>query len=769
MPTDYRCRRSIFIVLFQLVATVSSRSILRGEHVVHTPLGTIRGIGQSIDDAKVSAFLGVPYAKPPIGSRRFRMAEMIDRWSGELEAKNLAKTCYLTADNTFPQFPGAEMWNPPGAISEDCLNMNIWVPENHDGSVMVWIYGGGFFSGTPSLDLYSGTVLAAKENTIVVNVNYRLGPFGFLYFGDDSPIQGNMGLMDQQLALKWIHQNIGAFGGDPTRMSMFAESAGSASATAHLFAPNSFNYYQNIIAMSGSIINSWATAKPQTLLERSMKLAKRVNCSSVDQKAIAKCLSNVPAHLIQQEADNISGDIGPPMTFAFVPVSADVNFFQGDVFEKLQKKQFKKDVNIVFGSVKDEGTYWLPYYMAMPRYGFAFNHTISAEDPHNRALITKQHYAESMKAFMPYFGSSSLVLNAFMNSYEQVSHSRVPEERYRDGVARFLGDLFFTCSLIEFADMISDNIFGNVYMYYFTYRSSANPWPKWMGVMHGYEIEYGFGQPFWRPHLYDQGELHNEKKLSAIIMDLWANFANTGEMENFWPRYNKIERKALVLGEGTLHGRHSIIRDVHGQYCRMIDEAKTFVAQKTGADCRSTRRLEVVSAAVLDTSSSAMNEIGKLLLIPLFTLLISSIVVMCCSKSSKNITEDNKINLQENINNCENQNPNNRAQPGTAHKFEANQRSNANVEKTQEADLKSNAKTVQLVKATSKTGLDKSKEKIQTLHAKSVDKSKEPICEKEVSARSPRKSCIHWSGKIQRKPISMADETQSSHEDTPTK
>ncbi|CAD6186195.1 unnamed protein product [Caenorhabditis auriculariae] len=581
---------------------VEARSITRGDHVVHTPLGTIRGVGQSFDNAKVSAFLGVPYAKPPLGSRRFGRPEMIERWTGELEARSLAKTCYLTIDNSFPQFPGAEMWNPPGAITEDCLNMNIWVPEEHDGSVMVWIYGGGFFSGSPSLDLYSGTVLAAKEHTIVVNVNYRLGPFGFLYLGDDSPVQGNMGLLDQQLALRWIHENIGAFGGDRSRVTLFGESAGSASVTAHLFAPNSHNYFQNIIAKSGAILNSWASATPNKMLELSLKLAKRVNCSGgVEQ--VTKCLALVPAHIVQNEADKISIEIGLLMSFAFVPVSADVTFFKGDIFHKLRTRQFKKDVNIIFGSVKDEGTYWLPYYMAAPKFGFAFNHTISAEDPHNRALISREQYGESMKAFMPYFAGSPLVQNSFMYTYEHVSDSSNERERYRDGVARFLGDMFFTCSLIEFADLLSEHVFGNVYMYYFTYRSSANPWPKWMGVMHGYEIEYAFGQPFWRPHLYDQNELETEKKLSSTIMRLWADFANSGQMGSFWPRYNKIERKALVLDESIVYEKHRTLVDVHGPYCRLIDEAKAFAAHPN--DCRSRRtEPEPIVASIANSKPS---------------------------------------------------------------------------------------------------------------------------------------------------------------------
>ncbi|KAK6024491.1 Carboxylesterase [Ostertagia ostertagi] len=281
------------------------------------------------------------------------------------------------------------MWNPPNGISEDCLNMNIWVPANHDGSVIVWIFGGGFFSGSPSLDLYDGTALAAKKHTIVVNINYRLGPFGFLYLGDDSPVPGNMGLLDQQLALQWVHENIGSFGGDPTRVTLFGESAGSASATAHIAAPGSYPYFNKIIANSGTIMNSWASRTPDTMLELSLRLAKRLNCTSrsTDTAAIQNCLRAAPASVIQVEADSVSSDIGLPMTFAFVPVSADRNFFQGDVFERLRSRNFKKDVSAIIGTVKDEGTYWLPYYMY--RYGFWFNHTISAEDPKNKALINE--------------------------------------------------------------------------------------------------------------------------------------------------------------------------------------------------------------------------------------------------------------------------------------------------------------------------------------------------------------------------------------------
>ncbi|VDK42709.1 unnamed protein product [Anisakis simplex] len=548
------------ILLLCSVPAIRSRATVHDDAIVHTKLGTIRGVQQKFEDAVVNAYLGVPFARPPIGSRRFALPELIEPWQGELEARKLARTCYITPDNQFPQFPGAEMWNPPNIFDEDCLALNIWVPSKHDGKVMVWIYGGGFFSGSPSLDLYDGRVLASRQEVIVVNINYRLGPFGFLYFGPKSSIPGNMGLMDQQLALRWINENIGAFGGDPRKVTLFGESAGAASVTAHFFAPGSFAYYQKAIVMSGTIINSWATKDKDMMFETSMFLARKLNCTNAydqhpDITYIAHCVRQAPASKIQRAADAVGVDQILPMTFPFVPVEEDDNFFQ------------------------DEGTYWLPYYLLSPKMGFQFNHTISADDPMNRALINRGQYTRSLESFIPYFGDSQLVKHALLHAYEQVSESSDSHERLRDGVARFVGDFFFTCSLVEFSDILADNIYGSVYMYYFTRRSSANPWPKWMGVMHGYEIEYAFGQPLRQTSLYAAVQLASEQKFSEIIMKYWTDFAVSGVPMPVWPKYNKVTRKSFVLDDDVTKSNYHIEVDLHGRYCRLLTEAQSVIGQ----------------------------------------------------------------------------------------------------------------------------------------------------------------------------------------------
>ncbi|KAF7639230.1 Carboxylic ester hydrolase [Meloidogyne graminicola] len=553
-----------------------------GDVLIKTTLGKIRGFRQNFDGKSVVTFFGVPYAQKPIGVNRFSLPEMLPPWEGEFRADKPSRTCFFSPDTMFPDFPGAEMWNPSNDLGEDCLSMNIWVPELHDGTVLVWIYGGGFYSGSPSLDLYDGRILSIHERALVININYRLGAFGFLYLGDDTPVPGNMGLHDQQMALRWIHDHIAHFGGDPRRVTLFGESAGSASAMAHMFADDSHNFFSRVIAQSGSIINNWATKPKSSILLISLQLVQRLNCSNNITKAMEntmECLRNVPTAIVQRATNTVSESLKLPMDFAFVPIDEDIHFFRGNLFDKLRRKLFKRDVSILLGTVRDEGTYWLPYYLQ--KYGFGFNHTVSPEDLINQALVSESEYGKAFDAFLPYFGNS----NAYSHlSKEHTGNYNVnAPERWRDGVARFLGDYFFTCDSVKFADIVSDEIYGSVFSYYFTRRSSANPWPLWMGVMHGYEIEYVFGLPLRSPHNYDPDELELEIAFSTKIMEFWGHFARTDEPVEFWPKYNRITRKSLVLNEEIARGSsHRIYVDVHGKICNLLEEAQLLAGLSEG-------------------------------------------------------------------------------------------------------------------------------------------------------------------------------------------
>ncbi|XP_024001011.2 acetylcholinesterase-like, partial [Salvelinus sp. IW2-2015] len=211
-------KTSIVFLLLSLLASLSCSQSDSPELIVTTRAGSLRGIRLPTPDrSHVTAFLGIPFAEPPLGKKRFRKAEPKKPWSGVFDASSYPNACYQFIDTSFPGFQGSEMWNPNREMSEDCLYLNVWVPTSprpHNLTVMVWIYGGGFYSGSSSLDVYDGRYLAHSEKVVVVSMNYRVGAFGFLALPGSSEAPGNVGLLDQRMALQWVQDNIHMFGGN---------------------------------------------------------------------------------------------------------------------------------------------------------------------------------------------------------------------------------------------------------------------------------------------------------------------------------------------------------------------------------------------------------------------------------------------------------------------------------------------------------------------------------------------------------------------------
>ncbi|MDY6919598.1 MAG: carboxylesterase family protein [Pseudomonadota bacterium] len=208
--------------------------------------------GAWLDDEKgtVRTFLGIPYAEAPTGALRFRPPQPVMPWKGVLKTLTFSPSCVQ------PPGPLAA----PGEQSEDCLTLNVYSPAGAKPGakpVMVFIHGGAFVSGGSSQ--YDGARLAEDYGVVVVTLNYRLGALGFLSHPEldqelQAPQSGNLGLKDQQLALHWVQQNIVAFGGDPQQVTLFGESAGSASTCVHMVAPGSQDLAQQFIMESGVCI-----------------------------------------------------------------------------------------------------------------------------------------------------------------------------------------------------------------------------------------------------------------------------------------------------------------------------------------------------------------------------------------------------------------------------------------------------------------------------------------------------------------------------------
>ena len=214
------------------------------DRVVKTRYGEVRG--SEVEGIQI--FKGIPFAAPPFGANRFRPPQPVESWSGVRDA--------LSYGPTVPKPPYASPYDAlllePFIPGEDCLNLNIWSPDLGEAGlpVMVWIHGGAFVNGSGAVGTYDGSHFA-RDGVVCVTINYRLGVDGFLYFGPDAGV-ANRGMLDQVAALEWVQENIAAFGGDPTNVTIFGESAGGMSVTTLLSMPRAKGLFRRVIAQSGA-------------------------------------------------------------------------------------------------------------------------------------------------------------------------------------------------------------------------------------------------------------------------------------------------------------------------------------------------------------------------------------------------------------------------------------------------------------------------------------------------------------------------------------
>ncbi|MFN3816142.1 carboxylesterase/lipase family protein [Brevundimonas sp.] len=221
--------------------------------VVQAPAGSVRG--EALDG--VAAFGGIPYAEAPTGRMRWRAPVTAASWDGVRDATEFGPACHQPPSRPGSIYAPAE----PPAMSEDCLSLNVWTPENAENApVFVWIHGGSLTGGSGSEVMYDGARMAA-EGVVVVTLNYRLGVLGYLAHPDlsaESPdgVSGNYGLLDQIEALRWIQRNIAAFGGDPDNVTIAGESAGALSVMYLMAAPQAHGLFHKAVAQSAYMIST---------------------------------------------------------------------------------------------------------------------------------------------------------------------------------------------------------------------------------------------------------------------------------------------------------------------------------------------------------------------------------------------------------------------------------------------------------------------------------------------------------------------------------
>jgi para-nitrobenzyl esterase len=472
--------------------------------VVRIDGGLIRGAGA----AGVYSFKGLPYAAPPTGNLRWRPPKRAAAWSGVRDATQFGPGC--------PQATMGNPFLPPGPVSENCLNLNVYTPTPRSGShrpVLVWIHGGGLEQDGGRN--YDGTKLAA-DGTVVVTINYRLGALGFLAHpalaSRPGGPAGNYGLMDQQAALRWVQRNIAQFGGDPRNVTIAGQSAGGLSVLAQMVSPGARGLFQRAIVQSGTFA---LTQRPLAAAEAAGEtFARNVGCA--DQTAA--CLRSVP---VSDLVSNFGVEI---------PGVVDGAVLTQSIGTALARGQFAR-VPVINGITHDEELLFVAGLGITVSQG---TNIPLAGDPTNPA-----DYLANIEGAL---GVSPARAAAIANEY--------PLSAYPSPVVAFsllVSDASFACPALQ-VDRWTAARGVPTYAYQF---NDDTAWLNIVGAVlglatHGTELPYLFDQPNApHPGVLDPGQ----QALAASMRTDWASFAGTGNPSSQalpWPSFNETRVLSLV-------------------------------------------------------------------------------------------------------------------------------------------------------------------------------------------------------------------------------
>ncbi|XP_029952404.1 carboxylesterase 5A-like [Salarias fasciatus] len=494
---------------------------------VHTELGSMKGQYVTVKgtEAGVHAFLGVPFAKPPVGpSLRLAAPQPVEGWKGVRDATKQPAMCIQSraaVEEILGKLGGISAEIPE--VSEDCLYLNIYTPakkpENAKLPVMVWIHGGAFITGGASL--YDGSALAAYQDVVVVLIQYRLGLLGFLSTGDEH-LAGNFGLLDQVEALKWIQQHIHNFGGNPDLVTIFGESAGGMSVSFLLLSPLPDGLFHRAIAESGTAaIETLVTNNPQPVAK---SIAVASGCSLESTEKFGECMRHLDINTIVAIAQNKR--LG-------YTINVDGHFLRKPVDELFRKHELQT-VPFMTGVNNDEGGFLLPFHFIPSNWTEG---------------LDREHVVKMMYMFFP-DEKGAAARELLTEEYIGNGEDRV---KNRNGFTQALGDLMFVIPAIKTANAHRD-AGAAVYLYEYQHppKLLRERRPSFVKSDHCDEIAMVFGLCFTTAHVNINVECpEEEEQLSRTIMSYWANFARTGSPNGDglapWPKYG-AEEQYLAIG-----------------------------------------------------------------------------------------------------------------------------------------------------------------------------------------------------------------------------
>lgn len=375
-----------------------------------------------------------------------------------------------------------------------------------------------------TLKVYDPKIFVAETQVIFVSMQYRVGIYGFLFL-DHADAPGNQGLLDQYLALKWIHNNIQYFGGDSSRITLFGESAGAVSVSLHLLSRLSANLFTSAILQSGSALSDWATLKNSEAIKRGKEILEAIGCEISDYNITEgiECARKVdPVETVQKSDEHFySRAIYGIAQYTFLPV-VDNYFLDEEPIISLNRGQFKK-CPILTGVNKDEGNWFFVY--SFKNFRDYFN---ISEPPIINYNDFEEHIAQLFYFYPQYpYTASPLVLKAITHRYTYWNNVNDTFHN-RENLDDAAGDFHFICPVVDLSNQYA--LYGQkVFFYLYTHRNSKHYWPDWLGVMHADEITFVFGEPLNNTLNFT----HAEKVFTRRIIKYWSNFAKYGDPNGY--------------------------------------------------------------------------------------------------------------------------------------------------------------------------------------------------------------------------------------------
>jgi para-nitrobenzyl esterase len=448
--------------------------------------------GTSATGADVRVFRGIPYAAPPVGDLRWRPPQPVAQWNGVRKAENFGHVCMQN------QNPGSTGPTP----GEDCLYLNVWTAAKSPAErrpVILWSYGGGFYTGSGSQANYDGEALARK-GAVVVTYNYRLGMFGFFSHPELAKesghgASGNYGMMDMAAALRWIQKNITVFGGDPERVTIDGESAGAIMVAAMVGSPEGKGLFKRAIAQSGAFmgIGVAKSTSQADAEEAGKKLAAGLGAAS---------LAELRAKSASELQKNGHG-AGLVVDGWYIPEDLSAIFAKGR----------QNPVDVLIGSNRDEGTFFI-----RPDSGNAQEYLTKA----------RTRFGDMADGYLKMHPASS-------DSEAQASSL--------SGLRDELGWHMRTWAQLQ------SKRGNNAYLYYFTHVPPTAPGQPSRGATHTAEIRYMFNTLDARAPLTETDHM-----LAEAMTSYWVNFAASGNPNGKglaeWPAYDDNKNpQPMVLGD----------------------------------------------------------------------------------------------------------------------------------------------------------------------------------------------------------------------------